>query len=528
MSKTASTALLKAVFNGHIAGAANALTNGADPNHRDPFGRYPILAASHQCDHAMITLLMKHGANPRCLGADEMYPMAIASVMDRTDVMNALGAHCWDAEPPSALIPSALEHALLAGRDQAARHLINHGADMQAPGRSGDTLLMRMTTLNNEFAVRLLLQEGALWFSQDADQRSALDCASALPDRKLLQLLLHHANSQPLLGIKAFLPRRLFFTTRRQLQPSTSTRHDDQAPSDDVATTSPESPSIVGSSHCSSWVTRQVIRFLNELYWLTPVNWKAAHHTRSIIAQLKKGNLHSAWLLSRDPHFLPNARDLNGTPLTLLVCQSLHLPDTSLPEERLLCEQPDRATIAANLLRHFALCGAHTHIIDSQHGHTIAHALLEGPWAGLYRKLLSDKLYLNTLNRSNTRLNRPLHIATQRRDTATIESLMSHGCDRNPVNRDGHTPLHNCAVHADSEVAGLLINSGANFQLRTRRGQSIEAIIKGLGARVQTFEALLHAREGIDKIMSIFSSNHPLSASVRLQQHKPTPKPDLS
>lgn len=612
-SKTADAFLLRASGSGDLAVAEIALKSGANVNCSDQFGRRPILNASQRCDHAMVALLMKRGANPRCLGSDGMYPMALAAVMDRVDILDALGSHCWDVESPSEMVPSALENALEAGRHQAARHLVGHGAQVQTIGRHDDSLLMQACLCGNVNATRFLAEEGALWFAVDASGFNAIDYAMRMRHHALMPVLHYLARNEPLINPRRFFPQGLHarpHLTHKDLMDVEVEKQElnvqkirsmierrisafrleikndkngkasgdalnladtidgvDGVDGDDgdnfwLEMTEPLTqvyPHLRAGAVSRLWSSSTLkmsaglralkngftslvddaqigISFLSHatanafehVRWLKPERWASLRRTARFIAALHAADLMRARTEQLNGQILPNARDHNGSPLTVLVVRALNKTPHSSVLSVLGGTKDDPNELAFRILRSLALDGARAHSFDAVSGTGVGHAFMEGNFASVYFRLLDERFYCNTLNRSNMKMERPLHIAVRRRNADAINGLLARGCDRNPVNRDGHSPLHHCALNSDSQIAEILIASGANAKLNTRRGQGIETMLKGMTQRIETFTALLEARKGIEQVMSIFSPGNPMASVVRGQERSSQPLPSTT
>lgn len=560
-ARLANAFLLKASACGDLQGATVAMHYGANPDACDNYGQRPLLSAAQRGDHAMVSLLLKSGADPRVVGADGLYPMASAALLGSIDMMDALGAHCWDAEPAAYHLRSALEQALVVGHLESARHLIRHGADLEARGRSGETLLMRMAAVGQTEAVQLLLSEGACWFAVDEAGLTAVDHAHRAGNARTKAKLKEHALREPVAEVRQPYPRSALARP--------------QALEGELAT-------YTGALSMLQWHLRVLRGDLHHSYqqWLERRHWQSSPHnarwlrTRRLIGALEAGNLHRAWIEFREAPVIVGAHNAAGAPLAVLVVRALNLPDSSSEGDRVLVrddvvehgvlqwvmdmvvdrgmdknvssgvrkpgeaapvgggayegdvlfeqvsEEQRRVAVAALLLKALLAAGANENARDALTGDTVAHALIQTPWVRLLLRLWDENLYRNTLNQSNHRLERPLHVATRRRDLVAIQGLLARGCDRNPVNRDGHTPMHQCAYSTDAEVAAILASAGASLKLRTRRGQSIDDILLSSKQRHNGFVALLRARSGIDKAMNIFTPNNPLAAAVRQRQDK--------
>lgn len=512
---TANALLHKSCAEGNFKKAEIALNYGANPNHQDRFGVRPILIAVQNCDYAIIDLLMRRGADPRCLGRDDLYPMALVAMTDNIDVLDAIGSHCWDAEAPSQTLPSALEHALAANKTCSTIYLLDHGADVHGISADQRNLAMRCSELQNTEAVSLLHCEGALWFQKDRDGQNVIDHLLAnrkqSGDTQITDALIH-----------GWIRREPLIDTNRWfgLRPAFSHGAYRRSENDDEYVMDSTSKTFKDNAHKNKISARNNYFW----YWLKPQNFRQQRATRVLMQALRRGDLAKSLILLRGSDIIANARDENGTPLPHLAVQCAELCRLFLAKDTLvltgdsncLAKQIDKIEdLLSELLTTLSTRGVSSIIVDAKHGNTIAHELLSGTYSGVFFRLYDLGLYKKCLNRSNFKLDRPLHIAVRRRNFVDIDSLLARSCDRNPVNKDGHTPLHHCALHVDSEVASRLISAGANYELSTRRGQSIKAMLESIGKKAHAFQALLQTRQSLQKVMGIFSHDNPMSAFVK-------------
>jgi ankyrin repeat protein len=219
-----STAIVIAIINAHFEVAARLAEKGADPNIGDAAGMAALYAAVDMMHPASLTnrppqvrtgrltaadlvhVLLKHRADPNValrapllmrqhntgdasLGAGATPLMRAAKAMD-IDIMKALLDH--GADPSRALANGTTTLAVaLTGRGspaltpdtpmfQAVRLLLERGADVNATGTNGATLLHQSVNRGEAF-VRLLVEHGARLDLRDAGGRTPLDIALGAP-----------------------------------------------------------------------------------------------------------------------------------------------------------------------------------------------------------------------------------------------------------------------------------------------------------------------------------------------------------
>ena len=83
--------------------------------------------------------------------------------------------------------------------------------------------------------------------------------------------------------------------------------------------------------------------------------------------------------------------------------------------------------------------------------------------------------------------------ATSRGDVAAVRSLLAEGADPNVAQGDGLTALHVAAQEGNLEIAGLLLDAGANVEAKTRIGGYTPLHLAGGGAHAAVVRALLGA-----------------------------------
>jgi ankyrin repeat protein len=215
-----STALVIAIINAHYDVAARLVEKGADPNvgdsagmaalyaavdmkHLSPFVNRPSPRASGRLSPAdLVNVLLKHGADPNqtlrapvlmrqhntgdtALGAGATPLMRAAKALD-IELMKTLLDH--RADPSRALANGTTTLMVaLTGRGsrtltpdtpmfQAVRLVLDRGADVNATGGNGATLLHQSVDRGEAF-VRLLVERGAKLDLRDSSGRTPLDIA---------------------------------------------------------------------------------------------------------------------------------------------------------------------------------------------------------------------------------------------------------------------------------------------------------------------------------------------------------------
>jgi hypothetical protein len=120
------------------------------------------------------------------------------------------------------------------------------------------------------------------------------------------------------------------------------------------------------------------------------------------------------------------------------------------------------------------------------------------------------------INRSNSMLMRPLHLATIAKSTEQAEVLLRAGADANCCDAAGRTPLHYAAASGDLELFRMLLRFGGNVMLGTRDGRSLKALVSDLPEQLRAEILDLQRRYALaDRRFSIFSPDNPFKQIVR-------------
>jgi hypothetical protein len=191
-------ALRKAAEQGDIAGIASLLAQGADADRSDA-----LLAAILAGQRRSIDFLLDHGADPNAWargrvrlppGAEGSPVFAAAKQGDR-QLIKELRRHGANLDAASAErgmdADTPLLYAVRYRELSAARLLIEAGADVKHPSRSGTTALIEAAALGPDALdfVKLLLSRGADPDAKDAKGVSARDVAHEFGGPQVLALI---------------------------------------------------------------------------------------------------------------------------------------------------------------------------------------------------------------------------------------------------------------------------------------------------------------------------------------------------
>ena len=416
------------VHAGELAQVARRLALGENVNGVDQLGQPLVFIAIRQQDRAMLSLLLRFGADPRSLTQDDAYPMALAAITGDLATLRLLTSQCADFLAPIDGIPCALEHAMVSGNLEVAEHLIQHGADVISNDHEGTSLLDRMAASGNAPAAKLI--------------RSTLFDRQGLASTKYRRMATRLVDT---------LPDTLLRLTRQGA----------------------------------------VSQFLEAL---------------------AQQDLVLALDALRHPGVFSLTRDAAGTPLTHHAARAI--PAVQRGSDSLAAWDAE-AVFQALLAKREP--GAAS---DPASGNTLLHELISLGLSETCHQLIGAKRLVQCLNLSNDNLDRPLHLAAARSQVKTIEKLTAAGADLNPVNRQGLTPLHICALNNDASAASTLIGLGANHRLRTRTGTDIRDLVGRQAEGNREFLALLDQAQRDGNHPTIFSAANPMAAMAR-SRHAP-------
>ena len=156
------TGLLWAAHWDDLTAVRTLVEAGADVNAANELGATPLWLAAENGSAPIIEVLLAAGASPNPRLARGETPLMAAARAGGTAAVEALVAAGADIDAAETLRgQKALMWALSEGHLDAARVLLDHGADVHSRSKSGYTPLLFAVRQNDLDAVRLLLARGA-------------------------------------------------------------------------------------------------------------------------------------------------------------------------------------------------------------------------------------------------------------------------------------------------------------------------------------------------------------------------------
>jgi ankyrin repeat protein len=185
------TPLHAAVDAGHVSVAELLLEHRANANARDDGDQTPLHIASKRGDAEAIRLLIDKGANPNMEDEQEETPLSLALANGGgLDAARLLLQHGADAHHLDMSGKTLLHVASQNGNRSAVRLLLDHGANPRAGVEDRETPLHLASAHGKLELVRMLLQCGANIDARDHRGRTPLHFASLRRHLEVMRLLL--------------------------------------------------------------------------------------------------------------------------------------------------------------------------------------------------------------------------------------------------------------------------------------------------------------------------------------------------
>ena len=190
------TPLTAAAKQGDVARINEFLNEGAkiDEPNSGKWSATPLYWSLFDCQFEAAELLLKKGANVNLADSFGVAPLQLAVCCENVDPsliehLIEKGADVNYKDTSDGL--RSLHYAISCGSDDAARLLIEKGADVNAIADDGTTPLILASKNDSVFIAKLLLEKGADVNWRDAHKKNAMSYAKGLftKKKKMIQLL---------------------------------------------------------------------------------------------------------------------------------------------------------------------------------------------------------------------------------------------------------------------------------------------------------------------------------------------------
>ena len=155
------TALLEALYNGHVAVAELLVKYGADLNVCDESHQTALHQASYGGHTAVAELLLKYGADVNDCDKSQSTALHLASYGGHSSVVEMLLNHRANVDAQNRYHVTALQIAIRGGHQTLVELLLTKGADVNADYLTQGTAL-RLAIVDNNLSIgQLLIKNGA-------------------------------------------------------------------------------------------------------------------------------------------------------------------------------------------------------------------------------------------------------------------------------------------------------------------------------------------------------------------------------
>ena len=155
-------AFAAALERGDLAGAAERLSAGGDPNTRLGYGKTALMAAAKAGAFELASRLLQHGADVDARNDNGGTALMFAAIPGHVETIVLLIDHGADVNAVGHFNWTALMVAASKGHGDGVRLLLRHGADPNVQDTYGWTPLMRAVYGNKRDAVTALLEDERL------------------------------------------------------------------------------------------------------------------------------------------------------------------------------------------------------------------------------------------------------------------------------------------------------------------------------------------------------------------------------
>ena len=497
----------------------------------DAVSRYetPLIVAARAGHCEVVNVLLDHGANINGFRfrnfKSEKHEIVYDKDRDSEDSDNK------KEETKLANTKTPLYCALVAGRGEVARLLIERGADTSDPSGNtsslselaatrglsdvfrlltkeksfdfnkikddGETLLTSAATSGKFDSVKFLLDNGAEVNVKNASGDTALSCAvqsCAVPDLEIVRLLLAHGAAVNTRNDHCETPLLIAATWNADKVANLLIEHG-------CDTTSKNLGSFSALHSAANYNNGKLIEKLLQHGAVLNLQTDDEGMTPLHVAA-KSGSVLAADVLLEHGADLESTTRLVETPLLLAAQEKKFAMLYFLTEKGSNVDAKNGfgKTVLMNLaigyegLKTFSLAktllqlGSSVNATD-EFGRSVLHYMSCGGNSEreFYNLLLSHGGNVNLPDRN---VETPLHFAASDGNTALIEWLLEQGADVRALDRKNRSPLHSAAYRGCSISVQLLIQNGADVHLADKKGW-LPLHLAAVGGHRTTFEVLL-------------------------------------
>ena len=178
--------LIEAAFQGDVSKVRAFLSQGADVNANDKFGRRPLHLAAQGGRTEAAKFLIEKGADVSAKSSDGYTPLHHVSNTDVAKLLIEKGADV-NAKGNDGFTPLHMVE-----RTEVAKFLIEKGADVNAKDKDGRTPLRKAANFNMTDMAKLLIEKGADVNAKDKDGLTPFEAARLLGYSDFADLMRKH------------------------------------------------------------------------------------------------------------------------------------------------------------------------------------------------------------------------------------------------------------------------------------------------------------------------------------------------